>query len=80
MKSKYVCRRCGVAVGSWASGWKHFANMHTLSCGKKPLPQAREDHEREERELVEAAKEALQNGEPAHQVINTRMFLSLIHI
>jgi hypothetical protein len=53
MKSKYVCKRCGVAVGQWAKGggviWKHQANRHTRSCHKPPKVVTREGYAAEQR-------------------------------
>lgn len=60
MKSKYVCGRCGVAVGVWAKGqgsyWKHQNGGYgNRSCGRRPMVVERDTYEADIRGMVDAA-------------------------
>lgn len=64
MKSKYICRRCELAVGLWASGegsvWKHHGNLHRRSCGKTPLVVERAKYEAEMEAFARDAESMLE--------------------
>lgn len=61
--SDFICVRCEVGVVRWASRegtvWKHVANVHRKSCGRKPLVRERVAYEREMEAFVEDAVEAI---------------------
>jgi hypothetical protein len=63
-KSEFVCRRCGLAVHTWAGGaWKHAAGAGLKSCGKPPIVETRADYQARMDALVSDARAAL--GRPA---------------
>lgn len=64
MKSKYVCKRCGVGVGLWwakgdRSYWKHHGNWHNPSCRRVPIVVERTAYENEMQKLAEDCESLL---------------------